>query len=346
MKKIFLNTVQCLHFVMLDIPALDVIQQYDMDFEKKKNDSSFLNKYVDGVKDFIKRYSDIVKKILNGKIYKESSLCDFVFKESYGSLLEHRNAIKMHLYVSSMYADFFIKRINVSNVISLREKIQFTIDDFESLLIEYAYFFEDKKEITPHGGRKMQFCLINMRDCMDNLFMLGHCQYPSNVINDMSFYSIFSIRQFIESWGKRIIGYEMIYDQNDQPIKKFTQIGWDFISEQVKKGNIKLPFNLNQLMHIYRWSNIFTHMTSLYAAYMQFYAITMVDKMFATSDGTHKKIYDNSLQTKACADVLIYNYNQVKQDLEDSLKEKNFGNSVKIVWTDVDKNEAAYIMTL
>ena len=62
MKKIFLNTVQCLHFVMLDIPALDVIQQYDMDFEKKKNDSSFLNKYVDGVKDFIKWYSDIVKK--------------------------------------------------------------------------------------------------------------------------------------------------------------------------------------------------------------------------------------------------------------------------------------------
>ncbi|PWJ35838.1 hypothetical protein [Fibrobacter succinogenes] len=346
MGKNVLNTVSVFGVKMLDIPLLNKLQQYEIDFSKKRISPLFLDEYVEVVKELLNWYSSTVASILNNKRYKDSNLCDFVFKESCKSELDYNNAIKMHLFVSSEYAVFLTKTLNVSNVVSLREKIQFAIDDFESLLIEYACVFENKNGITPHGGRKGRFCLINMRDCMEKLFMLGHYQYSSNIINDMSFYSIFSIRQFIESWGKRIIGYEMIYDQNDQPIKKFTQIGWDFISEQVKKGNIKLPFNLDQLMHIYRWSNIFTHMTHLYAAYMQFYAITMVEKMFATSDGIPKKIYNNRLQTKACADVLIYNYNQVKQDLEDSLKEKNFGNSVKIVWTDVDKNEAAYIMTL
>ena len=346
MGKNVLNTVPFLNYKMLDIPLLNNIQHYETIFPKKRISPLFLDEYVEVVKEFLNWYSSTIANILNNKKYKDSSLCDFVFKESCKSVLDYNNAIKMHLFVSSEYAVFLSKTLNVSNIVSLRDKIHFAIDDFELLLIEYAHVFENKKDIVPHGGRKGRFGLINIRDCMDNLFMLGHYQYSSNIINDMSFYSIFSIRQFIESWGKRIIGYEMIYDQNDQPIKKFAQIGWDFISEQVKKGNIKLPFNLDQLMHIYRWSNIFTHMTSLYAAYMQFYAITMVDKMFATSDGTHKKIYDNSLQTKACADVLIYNYNQVKQDLEDSLKEKNFGNPVKIVWTDVNENEAAYIMTL
>ena len=346
MNRIILKTVRISNIEMLDIPLLDKIIQYELKFEKNRISPLFLDEYVEIIKEFMNWYSSTVANILNNKRYKDSNLCDFIFKETCNSPLDYSNAVKMHLFVSSEYAFFLSKTINVSNIVSLREKIQFAIDDFESLLIEYAYTFENKKGLVPHGGRKGQFCLIDMRNCMHNLFMVGHYQYSSNIINDMSFYSIFSVRQFIESWGKRIIGYEMIYDQNDQPIKKFTQIGWDFISEQVKKENIKLPFNLDQLMHIYRWSNIFTHMTRLYAAYMQFYAIAMVEKMFATSDRTPKKIYSNKYETKACADVLIYNYNQVKLDLEDSLKKKNFDIPVKIVWTDVEKNEAAYIMSL
>jgi len=71
-------------------------------------------------------------------------------------------------------------------------------------------------------------------------------------LRDLKPVVMFQIRQLIEIYGKNIIGYRDIKDLSRNPVKKFTQVSWEFLAIEIVKqnSNIKLPFDIRTIICI------------------------------------------------------------------------------------------------
>ncbi|MDN3692524.1 hypothetical protein QWZ06_09670 [Chryseobacterium tructae] len=161
---------------------------------------------------------------------------------------------------------------------------------------------------------------------------------------------MFQIRQLLEIFGKNIVGYYSI-THNNQPVKKFTQIAWDFIDEECKKdiSRIKLPFEIKTITLLNSWANDFVHTTFLHNSYIQYFAIKMLNVLFSSSTSTSTStkgitIYNGcKIEKYDIADITISNYNSLKDDFKNFLLTKKQG--IEINWMPIDK-VGAYILSV
>jgi hypothetical protein len=157
---------------------------------------------------------------------------------------------------------------------------------------------------------------------------------------------MFHIRQLLEVFGRNLIGYYSIDDKNGNPIKKFTQVAWEFLKEEIKRPTprIEFPFNLHMILAINNWANSFVHTTHLYNSYIQFYALKTIRVIFSSPSQNGIRIHKGTVIKKNnCADIKITNYNLLKTDFDTYLKSKM--PNISIEWMDID-DVGAYVISL
>jgi hypothetical protein len=125
------------------------------------------------------------------------------------------------------------------------------------------------------------------------------------------------------------MGYLDITDKDGNTPREFTQVSWDYISEQVKRPNPRISFPLFDLqtyLHINTWAGRFVDTTYLYNSYIQFWALKLIHMLFANGSLAERQTHKKFL----LADIKISDYNAFKLDFEHYLSARM--PEVKVKW--------------
>ena len=135
-------------------------------------------------------------------------------------------------------------------------------------IITYWEFFpyNDKDKICLRSSRRKNLIPYEIYSSINDLFFIEkHNKIEDLYLRDLKPVVMFQIRQLLEIYGKNLIGYNSILDENGNQIKKFTQIAWAFIKKDVKKNDskIEIPFDIDVIISLNKWANSFVHSTYL-----------------------------------------------------------------------------------
>lgn len=218
--------------------------------------------------------------------------------------------------------------------------------DLEKYIANFEVNYrESKTKISLTSGRRANLSPTEIYSASRELFYIEECENIEDLyLRDLKPVVMFQIRQLIELFGKNILGYYSIVDNNGNEIKKFTQEAWKFIKEECKKADsrIEFPYNLDIILSINDWSNSFVHSTFIYSSFIQFYALESLNLLFRPiSKGV--KIYNGKVRrSNQFTEIKIINYNSLKSDFENHLK--NYMR-LKVDWMPLNE-VGAYIINL
>ena len=297
---------------------------------------------------FFDWYIDYVDSILKGKKYDNNKIAEIIFLDQLKNEQHFIEYLKKSLFVSKEYIEYLKKSIKIKYVHRYKEVISSLYCDLEWLIAKVEYYINKfSNEIVITSGRRPYLSTRDISSSINDLFFIEEYDKIDNLyLRDLKPVVMFQIRQLLEIYGKNLIGYNLILDGNGIPIKKFTQVAWEFIKKEVKKKNsrIELPFNIDMIMEINRWTNSFVHSTCIYSSYIQFFAINCIRDLFKNT----KIIELYNGKSEYCIEygsIKIENYNSLKQDFEKYLNDKHKGGTIKIDWKDID-NVGAHIASL
>lgn len=297
---------------------------------------------------FFDWYIGYVDSILKGKKYDNNKIAEIIFLDQLKNEQHFIEYLKKSLFVSKEYIEYLKKSIKIKYVHRYKEVISSLYCDLEWLIAKVEYYINKfSNEIVITSGRRPNLSTRDISSSINDLFFIEEYDKIDNLyLRDLKPVVMFQIRQLLEIYGKNLIGYNLILDGNGIPIKKFTQVAWEFIKKEVKKKNsrIELPFNIDMIMEINRWTNSFVHSTYIYSSYIQFFAINCIRDLFKNT----KIIELYNGKSEYCIEygsIKIENYNSLKQDFEKYLNDKHKGGTIKIDWKDID-NVGAHIASL
>lgn len=329
---------------ILNVPALNRMKGLkDSDPKYKQHQRNYYRWFI--------KYCD---DIFGNKTYKDTAVAIDVFT-SHNSLSEKRaaNLRLRHLYLCRDFVKYLLENIRYKKYDLYQSTVWQTNESIEWLVLlneaSRHNIPEDKLVMT--CGVKHWLNPREIYDAARSLFYIETLSFGDLYLMDLKPEVCSQIRQTIEIFGKRMLGLEGIYDQDGIPVKKFTQIVWQFIQEKNNRSpqwHVEFPFNENCILTINKWANRYVHRGYIYSPYMVDFALKMVGTMFDISPILNKPIKIYTGKYRACtmfAPVKIYGYNALKKDFEAYIQSRNNGVSCNINWGD-EKQVDAYIISL
>jgi hypothetical protein len=297
---------------------------------------------------FFDWYINYVDSILKGKKYDNDKIAEIIFLDQLENKKHFTEYLKKSLFISKEYIEYLKNSIKTKYVHRYKEVISSLHCDLEWLIAKVEFHINKyPNRIVITSGRRPYLSTYDISSSINDLFFIEEYDKIDDLyLRDLKPVVMFQIRQLLEIYGKNLIGYNSILDGNGIPIKKFTQVAWEFIKKEVKNksSRIELPFNIDMIMEINRWANSFVHSTYIYSSYIQFFAINCIKDLF--KDTKIIELYNG--KSKYCIEygsIKIENYNSLKQDFEKYLNDKHKGGTIKIDWKDID-NVGAHIASL
>lgn len=332
---------------ILDIPELKQLRIDQHSYAANKTDIALKQKYNTSLSVFFEWYIDYCSKILRGKVYQDKQICECIFQPIFKSKSHYKEYLLKCIYISKEYLEYLKSKINETNIQKYEHTITGLGIDIEWLIANIEIHCKKRvDEISLNSGRRKNLSPTDIYSAAKTLFFIEEYDNIEDLyLRDLKPTVMFQIRQLLEIFGKNLLGYNSICDKDGNTIKKFTQIAWDYIKEEIKKPNsrIEFPFEINMILAINNWSNTFVHTTYIYNSYIQFFALKTIRLLFAsTTNGI--KIYNGHKVSKFnIADIKITNYNSLKTDFENSLKSKMSDNII-VEWMKTDE-VGAYILS-
>lgn len=314
-------------FVM-DIVERDTLSKIGDEFDNNQNPSQQDKQdYFDAFVKFFDFFLNYCNNEFKGKTYNDDHIIPQVFVIEVKSDQSFKQYLRYSLYCAKLYVEFlknFVCQQYLHRYKTLRLNL---LCDMEWLLAHYESHNKNvQKEICFTCGKRSS---ISSRDMMWVLTDLTEIENAPDIkditLRDIQPYRMFVVRQLLEMLGKNIIGYDSIDDKNGKPIHKFTQIPWEFLDEYSKMKkiwNITLPFNISSIYAISKWSNSFVHSGHIHASYIQYYAITVLDKLMKTPQNRVKCYNGSSRYSNLYGDFRIERYDCLKKDFEQYIKSK------------------------
>lgn len=295
---------------------------------------------------FLSWYIKYCTNELKGKTFPPDKIAEQVFKTNIKTR-EFSEYFRKHLFISKEYCEVLLSKLKTSNITAYIHTLTNLIIDLEELICNYEHKVKKSiDEFSLTSGRRKSLSPGDIFYAAIAMFWIQDFKKVNDIyLRDFKPVAIFHMRQILEVYGKNLLGISEILDKNDTPSKKFTQVSWNLICEEVKqeKPRIKLPFNPHTISQVNAWANDFTHTTFLYSEYLQFFALNIISLLFKASK-LPVKTYDNKNTTKfMVADTRIHNYNSLKFDIEKEMAKRQSG--TKITWMEPNQ-VGAYIISL
>lgn len=335
--------------------ALNDFSKVTTDYYFNKNKNCFtrnrakVNLY-NGFKKFAQEFNSYTISITNGKNFNHRQLADCIFLAKFSSLNQYQQYLKKSLFSANAYLLSLDEKITKKNVDKYFDSLQMIRIDFEELVASIEVnVVGSSTSMTLMSGRKKFKDLIDIWGIARNLFFIEDFEQASDLhYYDIKPFSVFAIRQTIEQYGKEVLGYTSITDPNGQFSKKHLYSSWEFIKIEMAKSSsrITLPFDLEVMLKIEKWSHRFVHAGYYADCYIIWQALDMMGELFR-NDGQYKRIYTGQRSKRTFGDVLITNYDSLKVDFLNHLN-SNISDSSKHVianWIDV-KSVKPYIISL
>lgn len=334
---------------VMDINVRDTLSRIGNAFDSNKNPSETdCREYYDTFIKYIEFVRDYCDNEFKGQTYSDNQIIPQVFVMEIKKEQAFKQYLRHSLYCAKLYVDFlkdYIKEEYIHRYKTLRLNL---ICDMEWLLAKYEVYNKGvNKCIELTCGARPEISSLDMIWVLRELTIIENAPDIKDIaLRDILPYRIFVVRQLLETLGKNIIGYSSIYDCKGKPIHKFTQISWEFLHKysknKDKQWSIELPFEISSIHAINKWSNSFVHTGYIKASYIQYYAVTILNKLMAPPQ---KSVKCHDGKNRTCleyGDFRINGYDYLKSDFEKYIKSKN-PDSV-IDWKPEDK-VGAYIIT-
>jgi len=331
---------------ILDIAELKQLRACQHTFSSSKSDIILKKKYYESVISFFDWYIDYCSKILNGKIYSDKQISECVFRADIDTEHKLKEYLLKSIYTSKEYVEYLKTKITETNIHKYDHTVTGLEIDLEWLIAHFeVHYRKSVTKISLNSGRRKNLSPTDIYSAARTLFFIEEFDHIEDLyLRDLKPAVMFQIRQLLEVFGRNLIGYYSILDKDGNIVKKFTQIAWDFIKEEIKQTTprIEFPFDVHMILAINGWSNSFVHSTYIYSSYIQFFALKTIGVLFY-SKTKGIKIFNGKTTTKFnCADIKINAYNSLKTDFENYLKSRMA--DISIEWMD-SKDVGAYIIT-
>lgn len=338
----------------IEIEELETLWKSYSDFFSLKKDlessrKDFFNKCIL----FFDWYISYVEKIIpKNKEYSSKEICDNIFtsdlKNDRQNDRQIEDYLKSHLFISKQYVEYLKSNIKLHNIHKYKHNLINLKIDLEKIITYWEFFSsKDTSKISLMGGRNHYLSVSDIYSSIKELFFIEESDRIEDLyLRDLKPVVMFQIRQLLEIYGKNLIGYDLILDKNGAPIKRFTQIAWEFIKKEVKNDNsrIEIPFDIDVIISLNKWANTFVHTTYLDNDYIQFFAINCIEDLFKNS-GIIKLYNGKSKRSTEYGSIKIKKYKSLKKDFEKYLNDKHKSSTIKIDWKDID-NVGAHIASL
>lgn len=331
---------------VLEIKELNKLRNSQHKFDQNRTDIVLRKEYFDNTVLFFDWYINYCNVILNGKTFKEKQIAEYIFRENFKSERQLKLWFLKSIYISKQYVEYLNSKVLEKDIHKYSHSLSSLETDLEWLIASFEV--RCKKTVTKislNSGRRKNLSPTDIYSAARTLFYIEEFDNIEDLyLRDLKPAVMFQIRQLLEIFGKNIIGYYSILDKDGNSVKKFTQIAWDFIKEEIKKSDSKIefPFDVHMILAINNWTNSFVHTTHIHSSYIQFFALKTINVLFH-SKAKGIKIYTGKIQNKFdCADIKISNYNQLKIEFENYLQ--NRMSDITVEWMET-KYVGAYIIS-
>ena len=303
--------------------------------------------YSDATKKYLSWFLTYADAVLKGKAYADATLIEQLFSTKALNKTHFKESLRCYLFVAKDYALNLLDRIDANNVLRYHHTISELDIDLEWLIVHIECIVRNKIDrVTLQSGRRPNLSPTDIFSAARELFYIEELEKVEGLyLRDLKPMVMFQIRQMLEVFGKNLLGYEEIQDAAGLPIKKFTQVAWEFIELECKKpdSRISLPFSATHIIKINSWTNNFVHTTNIHSSIIQSFALRYLSIIFRGS-GKGIRVYSGVVRSKLdIADIKICEYDSLKSDFENYLNSKKSG--VVVEWINVDR-VGAYIISL
>lgn len=330
---------------VLEFRELDELTTQSWTYKTKKT-HYHKKKLLEKLNAFFDWHINYCNSILKGKTYNQKNLASIVLKTEFKNQSHWNEYIKKSLFLSLEYIEYLKDVVELKNLTAFEHTISNLKIDLEWLIARAEV--DLKKTVTSislNSGRRKNLSPTDLFSAARTLFRIEEFSKMEDLyLRDLKPVVMFQIRQLLEVYGRELIGFYSINDQSGLPVKKFTQISWEFVKEEVKSSNsrIKFPFDVQMIIDINQWTNDFVHTTFLHSSYIQYFALKAINVLFA-SKTKGIKIYTGKTVSKFnIADIEIRNYNSLKTDFENYLRNRIA--DIVVEWMPTEK-VGAYIIT-
>lgn len=300
--------------------------------------------------DFFKWYNNYVISIIKTKTYSNTFICNAIFRNNINSDKQMRDYIFANLYISNEYVKYIQTTISdKKNIKKYKSIIELLRIDLERIIVKTELDYKKSKQrLQLMSGNRKSLSPIEMLWNTKSLFYIEEHKKVEDIYSrDLRPLAIFQIRQLLEVYAKKLLGYYSIVDDNGMPIKKFSQIAWDFIKKEVGGNNskIKLPFDINVITKINKWTNTFVHTGYFCSNYVIHFVLECIVDLFKQPTSSIQTYDGKCTLNLDYGAVEIRDYNTLKQSFETYLKSNSPNTNVNVKWLEL-KYVGAYIVSL
>ena len=337
---------------VFSIPELDVVAKAHEDFySKHRHDEG--EELFDATMALVKWFDQYAEDVFNGKTYTLEHLVGMLFDErELKNDAEKAECFKYQMYAEREYLHELMGMLKVGHMECFNEAYWDTLIYVERIVwgVEFFVWKQPLEKLHFRFGGRSELSVGDIHSSLRELFYIETAQNIRDIyLRDLKPNVVFQIRQLLEKVGKNLIGYTQIVDAHGKLVKKHTQVSWKFIDQKNRTKNnrwkIEFPIDQSVILKVNNWSNQFVHDSVIYSNAMVLLAIRVVNKLLAPPANAIKTVNGNHLQLLNYGEIKIENYNLLKQDFEEYLKEEDARNTPTVNWLPVEQ-VGAYILSL
>lgn len=269
---------------------------------------------------FITYYNSLVVAVLNTKTFSDKQLSQHIFKYSWSNKLDVL-VFEKHLFAAKNTLDRLSNIVNANNFTDY----QFAIDMLTYDLYDIIAYVE-----TKYLNNQMNYEMRSRPDQSPReVFDISRMLFHITALNTTNLYarefipvSTFLIRQMIEIYGRKLIGfYSITYEDGTRVKSVSTQVARNFIKEEMGKTNprISLPVDIDMIRKIETWTNHYVHTGHIPPIYLIENVIHLVEPLIYPANTT---VADYKGSVKFSGTSTITNYVSIKDDFTKYLNQE------------------------
>lgn len=259
-------------------------------------------------------YDDLCDFVLKKEIFTDDQLAHHLFAGKWQPNIDE-TVFKKHLYAAKMTLSRYHQLVTEENFASYKYALTVLAHSLFSN-VKRAEEYYRKVPLKFNMGARPDQNAREVFDIAEAMLHIGTVDTQNAYLREVMPVSIFLLRQAIEIYGKRTLGYFSITDKNGNRSRSIsTQVAWDFIKTEVKKkdARIKLPTNIDTIIKVEEWTNRYVHTGDIPRAYQIENAIHFVKKLIYPLNNSVKD-FQNIVNFYGT--TRISKYNSVKADFE------------------------------
>jgi hypothetical protein len=331
---------------ILDVDELIHLRKARSLFRNDKKNTLLQEEYFIAAIAFLDWFMSYADTIIKGKVYADNIIAQNIFATKFRSKKQYQEHIRCNLYVAKEFVDYLHKEITSANIHRYEHAITGLEIDLEELVADIEVNYKETvTDITRNSYRRKNLDPSDLYSAATDLFFIEKRESLADLyLRDLKPAVMFQVRQLLEVYGRNVLGYFSIIDNKGEPVKKFTQVAWEFIKEESIKtdSRIEIPFDIDLIISINTWANSFVHTTYIYSSYIQFFALKAISVLFEIEKDPIM-IYNGKRSIKNVPAIKITGYKSLQSDFENYLRKRN--PKVSVRWMDVSK-VGAYIISL